>query len=40
VGFGFRWTVDADNRTGALRLYENLGYRPVMRWTFYRKRLD
>jgi ribosomal protein S18 acetylase RimI-like enzyme len=32
--------VDADNKMGALRLYESLGYRPVKRWTFYRKRLD
>lgn len=29
--------VDADNPTGALQLYERAGFRPVGRWTFYRK---
>ena len=29
--------VDADNPTGALRLYESLGFRPIRRYVFYRK---
>jgi mycothiol synthase len=29
--------VDAQNPTGALQLYERAGFRPVSRWTFYRK---
>jgi mycothiol synthase len=29
--------VDVENPSGALRLYESLGYRPVLRWTAYRK---
>ena len=32
--------VDADNPTGALRLYEGLGFRPHEAWTTYRKPLD
>jgi ribosomal protein S18 acetylase RimI-like enzyme len=32
--------VDTENPSGALRLYESLGYRPVTRWTFFRKRMD
>jgi mycothiol synthase len=33
VGLG----VDTENPTGALRIYERLGFRPVMRWLFYEK---
>jgi ribosomal protein S18 acetylase RimI-like enzyme len=29
--------VDAENPTGALRLYERFGFRPRRRWVFYRK---
>ncbi len=29
--------VDAENPTGALRLYESFGFRPRRRWVFYRK---
>lgn len=29
--------VDAENPTGALRLYESFGFRPRRRWIFYRK---
>jgi mycothiol synthase len=29
--------VDAENPTGALGLYETFGFRPRMRWAFYRK---
>lgn len=32
--------VDAENLTGALGLYESLGYRPVQRWTLYRKEMQ
>jgi predicted GNAT family acetyltransferase len=32
--------VDAENPTGALRVYERLGYRAVNRWTLYRRLLD
>jgi mycothiol synthase len=32
--------VDAENPTGALRLYESVGFAPRMRWTSYRKPLD
>ena len=32
-------SVDAENRSGALGLYESLGYRPAMRWTILRKPL-
>jgi mycothiol synthase len=31
--------VDAENRTGALRVYERLGYTPVQQWTVYRRSL-
>ena len=31
--------VDADNPTGALRLYERYGFRPLRRYVFYRKPL-
>jgi mycothiol synthase len=31
--------VDTDNVTGALRLYEGLGYRPYQRWASFRKRM-
>lgn len=31
--------VDAENRTGALRLYEGLGYTVVQAWTVYRRPL-
>lgn len=33
-------TVDTENPSGALRLYEGLGYRPVKRGSVYRKPLD
>jgi mycothiol synthase len=29
--------VDAENPTGALQLYQRAGFKPVSRWTFYRK---
>jgi ribosomal protein S18 acetylase RimI-like enzyme len=29
--------VDAENRTGALRLYEQLGYTVIQQWTVYRR---
>lgn len=29
--------VDLENPTGALRVYERLGFRPIRRWTFVRK---
>jgi mycothiol synthase len=29
--------VDSENPTGALQLYERLGFRSMRRWTFYRK---
>jgi ribosomal protein S18 acetylase RimI-like enzyme len=29
--------VDTENPNGALRLYESVGFRPVKRWTTYRK---
>ena len=29
--------VDSENPTGALRLYERLGFRSMRRWSFYRK---
>jgi ribosomal protein S18 acetylase RimI-like enzyme len=29
--------VDTENPSGALQLYESLGYRPVQRWVHYRK---
>ena len=29
--------VDSENPTGALRLYERLGFRAMRRWSFYRK---
>ena len=32
-------SVDTENVSGALGLYEGLGYRPIHRWTFYRKPL-
>ena len=32
--------VDSENLTGALGLYEGLGYRPVQRWTLYRKEMQ
>ena len=32
--------VDADNPTGALALYEGLGFRPYQRWNTHRKPLD
>ena len=32
--------VDAENPTGALRLYENCGFRCVKRWGCFRKPLD
>ena len=32
--------VDTENPSGALRLYESLGYRPVQRWTVYRKPME
>jgi ribosomal protein S18 acetylase RimI-like enzyme len=32
--------VDTENISGALRLYESLGYRPVQRWALLRKPLD
>ncbi|HKY83708.1 MAG TPA: GNAT family N-acetyltransferase [Anaerolineales bacterium] len=31
--------VDAENRTGALRVYERLGYTPLQRWTVFRRLL-
>jgi mycothiol synthase len=31
--------VDAENPTGALRLYESLGFRPFKRWTTFRRPL-
>ena len=33
-------TVDTENPSGALRLYEGLGYRPVKRGSIYRRPLD
>ena len=33
-------SVQADNPTGAVRLYESVGMRPVSRRTVYEKRLD
>jgi ribosomal protein S18 acetylase RimI-like enzyme len=32
--------VDAENATGALRLYERVGFRPIKRDTLYRKPLE
>jgi ribosomal protein S18 acetylase RimI-like enzyme len=32
--------VDAENISGALKLYENMGFRTVKRYTTYRKPLD
>jgi ribosomal protein S18 acetylase RimI-like enzyme len=32
--------VDVENPSGALQLYESLGYRPVQRWTVYRKAIE
>jgi ribosomal protein S18 acetylase RimI-like enzyme len=32
--------VDTQNPSGALRLYESVGYRPVQRHTFFNKNLD
>ena len=32
--------VDAQNPSGALRLYEGMGFRPVKRHTAYRKSMD
>jgi hypothetical protein len=29
--------VDTENLSGALRLYENVGYEPVKRYSTYRK---
>lgn len=31
--------VDSENQSGALRLYEGMGYRPYRRWVIYRKPL-
>ena len=31
--------VDADSLTGAVRLYENVGFTVALTWTVYRKRL-
>ncbi|HSB88646.1 MAG TPA: GNAT family N-acetyltransferase [Anaerolineales bacterium] len=31
--------VDAENPTGALHLYESLGFRPVKQWTYFRRSL-
>ncbi len=31
--------VDADNLTGALRLYENIGFHTIKRWTTYQKQI-
>jgi mycothiol synthase len=31
--------VDAENRTGALRVYERLGYTPAQQWTIFRRPL-
>jgi ribosomal protein S18 acetylase RimI-like enzyme len=33
-------SVDTENTSGALRLYEACGFRPVSRTTTYRKALD
>ena len=33
-------SVDTQNPTGALALYESVGFRPVRRYTSYRKPLD
>ena len=33
-------SVDAENPTGALRVYERLGYHPVKQWTVFRRPLD
>jgi ribosomal protein S18 acetylase RimI-like enzyme len=32
--------VDTENPSGALQLYESLGYRPVQSWTLYRKPVE
>lgn len=32
--------VDAENLSGALRLYESMGFEQVKRWTDYRKNLE
>jgi ribosomal protein S18 acetylase RimI-like enzyme len=32
--------VDTDNTSGALRLYESVGFRPVKRFSAYQKSLD
>jgi len=32
--------VDTQNLSGALRLYEAMGFKPVWRWTIYRKKMD
>ena len=32
--------VDTENPSGALRLYESIGYRPMRRWTVYRKPIE
>jgi ribosomal protein S18 acetylase RimI-like enzyme len=32
--------VDAENPSGALRLYERFGFRRIRTWTFYQRPLD
>ena len=32
-------TVDTDNLTGALRLYESVGFKPIKRFSLYQKPL-
>jgi len=33
-------SVDAENPSGALRVYERLGYRQIRQWTVFRRRLE
>ena len=33
-------SVDAENPSGALRVYERLGYRKIKQWAVFRRRLD
>jgi ribosomal protein S18 acetylase RimI-like enzyme len=32
--------VDAENPSGALRVYERLGYRQIKQWTVFRRQLE
>jgi len=37
AGLMIRGGLDAENPTGALRLYESFGFRPIRRYVFFRK---